>query len=1042
MHAPSLPGRGRRCYEPHHETGCEPSNYGPGGRGLARLPPGKSYPPNGHQFKATPRPIMSKPEKDESANPYQDTLFLPKTEFPMRGGLPQQEPARLAKWEADDIYGKLRADAKARGAKAFMLHDGPPYANGNIHIGTAMNKILKDLVVRTRQMTGFDADYIPGWDCHGLPIEWKVEEEFRAAGRQKRDVPMAEFRGACRAYAQKWIDIQRSEFKRLGGAGTWSDPYLTMAYPSEAATVKEFLKVAMSGQLKRGAKPVMWSPVEQTALAEAEIEYADRKAQMIWVKFKIAVWSSEDPTVSQAVVHKLDAASVVIWTTTPWTVPANRAVSFNPEIAYGLYECTALEQGLAFEPWIKPGDRLIIADKLAENVMKAAKSAAWTRVGDIGAELLQSMRLCHPLWQSGYSFDVPMLAGSHVSDDAGTGFVHTAPSHGEDDYEVWMANAKQLAARGIDVSIPNTVDEFGRYTGQCPGFEGLAIIELDGKKRGQDGPANKAVMDKLIEVGALLARGVTTLRDAHSWRSKAPVIRRGTPQWFIAMDRPLNHLKSKEGKTLRDLCLEAIDATTFTPERGRQRIRAMVEERPDWLISRQRAWGVPLTLFVHRDTGEILNDPAVNERIVAAIEMTGADAWFGGEAASFLGNDHDASKYEKVNDILDVWFDSGTTHAFTLEDRGLKWPADLYLEGSDQHRGWFQSSLLESCATRGRAPYDGILTHGFVQAEDGQKMSKSLGNVISPMDVCDKFGADILRIWVGSSDYGDDPNFGPQIVNANAELYRKLRNTLRYLLGALDGYSEAERVALKDMPGLERWVVHRLAELDKLVTEAYHVFDFKKAFHELVNFCVVDLSAIYFDIRKDSLYCDAPSSMRRRACRTVMDEVFTRLAIWFAPVMVFTCEEAWEQRHPGKGSVHLQQFPKTPEGWLDAGVAVKWDAIFRVRKAVTEALEVERREKRIGSSLEAAVDVKVGAKADLDAFVGEDAAEIFITSDAKLSPGVGASAITVTSVRVPGWWKKCARSWKYFAPSSADPEFPDITPRDAAAVREYRVLQG
>jgi isoleucyl-tRNA synthetase len=961
---------------------------------------------------------MTRPDKDEAANPYKDTLFLPKTEFPMRGGLPQQEPARLAKWEADDIYGQLRADAKKRGAEPFMLHDGPPYANGHIHIGTSMNKILKDLVVRTRQMMGYDADYIPGWDCHGLPIEWKVEEAFRAEGKNKRDVPTVEFRKACRDYAQKWIDVQRTEFKRLGGAGNWNDPYLTMAYSSEAATVKEFLKVAMSGQLKRGAKPVMWSPVEQTALAEAEIEYADRKAQMIWVKFPVKSGGVGD-------------ASVVIWTTTPWTIPANRAVSFNPDIAYGVYECESLEQGLAFEPWIKPGDQLIVADKLAESVMKVAKAGSWKRVADVSAAQLQGMTLNHPLHAHGYTYDVPMLAGSHVSDDTGTGFVHTAPSHGEDDFEVWSTNAKALAARGIDTSIPNTVDEFGRYTNVCPGFEGLAIIELEGKKRGQDGPANKAVMDKLIEAGALLARGVTTLRDAHSWRSKAPVIRRGTPQWFIAMDRALPQWG---GKTLRELSLQAIDATAFTPERGRQRIRAMVEERPDWLISRQRAWGVPLTLFVDRETGEIVNTPEMNARIVKAVADGGADAWFGGDAAALFGPGYDPAKYEKINDILDVWFDSGTTHAFTLEDRGLKWPADVYLEGSDQHRGWFQSSLLESCATRGRAPYDAIVTHGFVQDERGNKMAKSVGNTVSPMEVCEKFGADILRIWVASSDYADDPSFGWKLFEANSDSYRKLRNTMRYLLGALDGFSDAERVAHADMPGLERWVLHRLAELDRLVRDAYLAYDFKKAFHELMNFCVVDLSAVYFDIRKDSLYCDAPSSVRRRAARTVMDEVFTRLTIWFAPVMVFTCEEAWEQRHPGKGSVHLQQFPKTPEGWLDAGVAAKWDAIFKVRKAVTEALEVERREKRIGSSLEASVDVTVGEPDLLKAFDGEDLAEIFITSDAKLI--AGGSGVAVACSRAGG--VKCARSWKYFDPATADPSYPDITPRDAAAVREYR----
>ncbi len=426
----------------------------------------------------------------------------------------------------------------------------------------------------------------------------------------------------------------------------------------------------------------------------------------------------------------------------------------------------------------------------------------------------------------------------------------------------------------------------------------------------------------------------------------------------------------------------------------------------------------------------------MNKRIVDAVEKGGADAWFGGEAASFLGNTYDASKYEKVNDILDVWFDSGTTHAFTLEDRKLKWPADVYLEGSDQHRGWFQSSLLESCATRGRAPYDAIVTHGFVQAEDGEKMSKSLGNTISPMEVCDKFGADILRIWVASSDYWDDPSFGWNLFNANSDIYRKLRNTMRYLLGALSDFEDKERVERNDMPGLERWVLHRLAELDKVVTEAYHAYDFKVAFHALVNFCVVDLSAVYFDIRKDSLYCDAPSSLRRRACRTVMDEVFTRLTIWFAPVMVFTCEEAWELRYPGKGSVHLQQFPRTPAGWLDPGVTAKWDAVFKLRKAVTEALEVERREKRIGSSLEASVSVS--APADLlQAFDGEDAAEIFITSGASLSKGSG-EGIAVTSSRAAG--VKCARSWKYFDPKTADPQFPDITPRDAAAVREYRGL--
>ncbi|MEZ5939366.1 MAG: isoleucine--tRNA ligase [Hyphomonadaceae bacterium] len=986
---------------------------------------------------------MSK-EPTGKTNPYKDTLFLPRTDFPMRAGLPQQEPARLAKWEADDLYGQLRKDAKGR--PQFMLHDGPPYANGNIHIGTAMNKILKDIVVRSRQMTGYDADYVPGWDCHGLPIEWKVEEAYRAKGRQKREVPPGEFRKACRDYATTWIDVQREEFKRLGVVGDWADPYLTMAYSSEAATVREFLKVAGSGQLVRGAKPVMWSPVEQTALAEAEIEYEDRKATTIWVKFPVVEvrrmiepggnWdlvSHASPTTTSegelALDLRVPKTHVVIWTTTPWTIPANRAVSYSPSIDYGLYECTALEENLPFEPWIKPGDRIIVADKLAESVMKAAKAASWSRVAGVSAAQLKAMTLAHPLRDAGlggYDFDVPMLAGDHVTDDAGTGFVHTAPGHGEDDYNVWIASGRK------NTDIPDTVDAFGRYTKECPGFEGLEIITLEGKKRGQEGPANKAVIEKLVEANALLARGLTTLRDAHSWRSKAPVIRRATPQWFIAMDRKLD-----DGRTLRERSLAAIAATQFVPERGRQRLQAMVAERPDWLISRQRAWGVPITLFVEKATGEILVDQAVNERIVAAVSEGGADAWFAADAQAFLGNAYDADKYEKVNDILDVWFDSGTTHAFALEDRGLKWPADVYLEGSDQHRGWFQSSLLESCATRGRAPYDAVVTHGFIVAQDGRKMSKSLGNTISPQDVCAQSGADILRGWIAASDFADDPAFGPDILAASSESYRKVRNTLRYLLGGLDGFTDAEKVADADLPELERWVRHRLAEMDAVVRKGYESYDLKYAFHALVNFCVVDLSAVYFDIRKDSLYCDAPSTLRRRACRTVMAEVFERLVIWFAPVFVFTCEEAWEA-YGQSSSVHLSQFPPTPDAWLDADLSARWDRIFEVRRAVTGALEIERREKRIGSSLEAHVDVVIADPANLAAFDGLDAADIFITSGATLSQGSveGGGVAQVRSRKADG--VKCARSWKYFDPTTADPDFPDITPRDAVAVREYR----
>ncbi len=982
---------------------------------------------------------MSNDTNTPEGRDYRETLFLPTTDFPMRAGLPKVEPVWLEKWDEENLYEALREDAKGR--PEFMIHDGPPYANGHLHIGHAMNKILKDLVVRTKQMSGFDADYIPGWDCHGLPIEWKVEEQFRQKGKAKRDVDPSEFRKACREYATEWVGIQREEFKRLGVVGNWDDPYLTMDYASEATIVEEFLKVGMSGQMRRGSKPVMWSPVEQTALAEAEVEYEDRKANVIWVKFPIA---SIGPTLVRGGLEEHDevlkglasGAAIVIWTTTPWTIPANRAVSYSPSIAYSLYECTELEADLPFEPWIKPGDRLVVADARVETVMGAAKAAKWKKVGSVSTDTLSKLTLAHPLRDAdlgGYQFDVPMLSGDHVTDDAGTGFVHTAPSHGEDDYNVWLSSGRSTA------DIPETLDDFGCYTKECPGFEGLDVIRIDGKKRGQDGKANKAVMDALMGAGNLLARGMTTLRDAHSWRSKAPVIRRATPQWFISMD-----VADESGKTLREKAMAAIAETKFTPERGRARLSSMVEGRPDWLISRQRAWGVPLTLFVNKQTGDILNDSDVNDRIVAAVEQGGADAWFVTSSDIFLGDQYNAEDFEKVTDILDVWFDSGTTHAFTLEKRGLKWPADLYLEGSDQHRGWFQSSLLESCATRGRAPYEGVLTHGFVVAQDGRKMSKSLGNGIEPDEVCKQFGAEIMRIWVGSTDYTDDPAFGKDIIAANVDSYRKLRNTMRYLLGALHGFDDSERVAVQDMPSLEQWMLHRLTEVDAKVRAAFEAYDFQAAFKELQVFTNNDVSAVYFDIRKDSLYCDAPDDIRRRSCRTVMDELFKCLTAWFAPVMVFTCEEAWRLRFPEAGSVHLRQFPQVPAEWKNEAVASKWSKLFKVRRVVLGALEIERREKRIGSSLEAAPDVYISDAELLAAFDGEVAADIFITSDVNLksetAPETAFSmddieGVAVVSAKAEG--VKCARSWKIFDPATALPEFPGITPRDAKAVMAW-----
>ena len=985
-----------------------------------------------------------------NARDYRDTLFLPSTGFPMRAGLPKREPEWIARWDEMGLYRRLRDDAARRGAPDWILHDGPPYANGHIHLGTAMQKVLKDIVVRSRQMTGHNASYLPGWDCHGLPIEWKVEEAYRAKGRPKDEVPAGEFRAACRAYAEAWVAIQKQEFRRMGVEGEWDNPYLTMAFESEAATVREFLDVAMSGRLVRGAKPVMWSPVEQTALAEAEVEYHDRKVPVIWVRFPVA----EGPGAETG-------ESVLIWTTTPWTIPANQAVCFNPEIAYGVYEvrATQSEAELGFKPFARPGERLILADALAESVMDAAKVTEFARVADIDPG--QIVRLHHPLAETDpfWGHEVPMLSGAHVTDDAGTGFVHTAPAHGEDDFAVWVASGR--TAR----DVRQIVDSAGSYTEDVPLFAGLDIIRTSGKKRGEPGKANEAVMKALAEADRLLSRGVTTIRDAHSWRSKAPVIRRATPQWFIAMDTP-----GKDGTVLRDLVMTALEQVDFVPKAGRRRLTSMVESRPDWLISRQRNWGVPLTIFVN-EAGEphtaVLSDAdakAVNARILDAISEGGVEAWFERPSEAFLAPEANPAEWEKVTDVLDVWFDSGTTHAFALRDRGIideaTGQADLYLEGSDQHRGWFQSSLLECCATRGIAPYRQLLTHGFVMDGEGRKMSKSLGNTVDPIEVANQHGAEILRLWTATSDFTEDLRISDEILKGTVESYRRLRNTLRYLLGALDGYDPAvEAVDRADMPGLERWVLHRLAELDGMARDAYHGYDFKRILSALINFCAVDLSAMYFDIRKDSLYCDPvaetashwddearPYGMRRRAARTVMDAVLQRLLAWLAPVLCFTTEEAFlESRFASQAdSVHLLQFPDTPGAWHDDALAARWERIFQVRRVVTGALEVERREKRIGASLEAAPRVHITDPDLFAAFEGEDPAELFITSGAVLVEAPApAGSFTLEDVAhvavVPALAEgvKCARSWKYFDPATADPAYPGITPRDAAAVRAW-----
>ena len=986
----------------------------------------------------TKAPSTEQGGAEKAGRDYSQTLFLPKTDFPMRAGLPVKEPEIIARWDEMDLYARQRE--AARGREKYVLHDGPPYANGNIHIGTALNKILKDVVTRSMQMAGFDANYVPGWDCHGLPIEWKIEEEYRAKGKNKDDVPVNEFRDECRQFAAHWIGVQSEEFKRLGVIGDFKNPYKTMNFEAEAIIAEELMKFAKSGQLYRGSKPVMWSVVEKTALAEAEVEYEDYESDTIWVKFPVQTGRSPDLDILD-----LYKAQIVIWTTTPWTIPGNRAISYSGRIAYGLYEVTAeAELPDGARPWARAGDNYVLADKLAAGVFSSARvpDGGYRKLRDVTADELAHITCAHPLKEMGYLFDVPLLEGEHVTEEDGTGFVHTAPSHGREDFDIWTEKRRELEARGISPAIPYTIDENGAFTADAPGFEGKRVLDDKGKK----GDANQAVIDALVAAGMLIARARLKHQYPHSWRSKKPVIFRNTPQWFVHMDKDIDG----EVDTLRDRALKAIDGTRFVPAGGQNRLRGMIENRPDWVLSRQRAWGVPIAVFVHHESGELLQDEAVNARIGEAFRAEGADAWFAdGAKERFLGNDHNADDWEKVDDILDVWFDSGSTHAFCLEQRpDLKWPADLYLEGSDQHRGWFHSSLLESCGTRGRAPYDAVLTHGFVMAEDGRKMSKSLGNQVIPQDIIKQSGADILRLWVVSSDYMEDLRIGPEILKTSIDAYRKLRNTTRWMLGSLAHYRAEDAVRPADMPELERLMLSELARLDGLVRKAYGEFDYKRIFSVLFNFMTVDLSAFYFDVRKDALYCDPASSMTRKAALTVIDRLFDCLVKWLAPMLPFTCEEAWMLRHGETACVHLELFPDVPAEWRDLGLEAKWKRVRQVRSVVTGALEIERREKRIGSSLEAAPRVFIADEALHDLMQSVDLAEIAITSQAELVSGEGppdafrlAEAPGVAVVPGKAVGTKCARSWKILPDVGSDPDYPDISPRDAAAMREFEAAR-
>ncbi|MCC7428768.1 MAG: isoleucine--tRNA ligase [Alphaproteobacteria bacterium] len=938
---------------------------------------------------------------------YRDTVFLPATPFPMRGDLPKREPAMLDRWAKNRVWERQRAAAMGR--PRFVLHDGPPYANGHLHIGHALNKILKDVVSRSKGMAGLDANYVPGWDCHGLPIEWKIEEEYRRTGRDKDAVPIIEFRRECRAFAEHWLKVQREEFMRLGCDGDWFRPYSTMSFTAEAEIERELHAFLLNGALYRGAKPVMWSPVEKTALAEAEVEYHDHVSTTIHVRFPVL----------RAPFRALEGAAVVIWTTTPWTMPGNRAVAYGADIDYALVAVEAVGEGsLAL-----PGETLLVALPLLPEFLAATRITQHVlRQVVKGADLAGT--ICrHPLRGQGYDFDVPLFPGDFVTTESGTGFVHIAPGHGHDD---WVLGQK------YGLPTPDTVGPDGCYFAHVPLFAGQHVFKC-----------NDAVAEAIRAAGGLLAKGRLTHSYPHSWRSKAPLIFRNTPQWFIAMDRDFG-----DGTTLRTRALQAIDATSFVPASGQNRLRAMIEQRPDWVVSRQRAWGVPIALFVDRASGEALRDPEVCERIVAAFAKEGADCWYTSPPGRFLGPGRNPADYEQVFDILDVWFESGCTHNFVCDpgrmrdyDWDLSWPADLYLEGSDQHRGWFHSSLLESCGTRGRAPYRAVLTHGFVLDEQGRKMSKSLGNTTAPQDVIKQYGADILRLWVLASDYSEDLRIGPEILKQQAELYRRIRNTLRYILGNLAGFSEAERLPVAEMPELERVILHRLSELDALVRGATDSFVWHGVFAELHNFCAVDLSAFYFDIRKDALYCDRPDSIRRRAARTVLDHLFHCLCTWFAPVLPFTAEEAWIARYPAEEeSVHLHTYPAIPAEWRNPALAERWARVRELRRAVTTACERERAAGRIRANLEAAPVLHLPAE-DAVLLAGVPMAEVCITSDITLStapaPGDAVAlpdlaGVAVVPAKASGI--KCERCWQVLPEVGGHAHHPGLCKRCVDAV--------
>ncbi len=906
---------------------------------------------------------------------YKDTIFLPKTSFEMRANLPAKEPAIIEEWDKENIFKKLRD--KSKGREKFVLHDGPPYANGHIHMGTALNKILKDVIVRTQQMAGKDSIYVPGWDCHGLPIEWKIEEEYRKKGKNKDDVPTVQFRNECREFAEKWIEIQKKEFRRLGVEGDWENPYLTMSNQAEAQIVRELGKFLLDESLYKGAKPVLWSVVEKTALADAEVEYEDHTSNTIYVKFLIKNSTDKD----------LIDSNIVIWTTTPWTIPGNRALAYGKELDYSLIVVEELEE----DSLAKINDKLIFASELLENVTKEIGIKKFSIKKKFKGGNLSSCACEHPFKQLGYDFIVKPFHGDFVNLEQGTGVVHIAPGHGDDDYVLGIEN---------NVDIIQTVQDDGKYNQHAVGFEGEHIYKVDHK-----------IADKLEEFSKLLFKGTLRHSYPHSWRSKAPLIYRNTPQWFISMEK----------NKLRDIALKSIDETIFYPPQGQTRLRSMIETRPDWCVSRQRVWGVPLPLFVNKKTGQPLRDENIINRIADIYEKEGSNTWFTEDPQRFLGDEYSLEDYEQVKDVVEVWFDSGSTHAFCLEQReDLKWPASMYLEGSDQHRGWFHSSLLESSGTRGKAPYESVLTHGFVVDGRGRKMSKSLGNVISPDDILKKYGVDILRLWVVASDYYDDLKLDNAILQSQAESYRRIRNTFRFLIGNLNDFTKEEPIDESEFPELEKYLLHRLWEVDQVVQKCVSTFNFHLMFTTLLNFCSSDLSAFYFDIRKDTIYCDSKESVQRRSTRTLLNIIFNHLVRWFAPSISFTSEEAWKAMG-NKESIHLQDFLQCKNEYEDNQLNEKWSLIKNIRKVATGAIEKIREEKIIRSSLEAHIDIFVSAESykKLEKVMFD---EITITSSFSLyvidekSKGFSIediSDVIVKASKVSG--EKCQRCWKYEA---------------------------